>query len=249
VNCEDIRNLIPAYSMGTATSEEVLSVEEHVAGCDLHDDMKAIAATVALIGAGAESVQPPSSLRGRIMDLAAASQGGDSLRLVGSGEADRSRRPDRSVSSGRSGRSYGGWLMANRFAAVLVVAIGVMAVWNIMLQGADSPERFVHYYRGNENDWMRIETVLGEQGAEVSLGGVDRLDDAHIYHLWTTHGEQVLLLGSFNVNPEGKWAGEFEFIFLEGDRVWMTSEPASGSEQPTAIRCYEPASRCRGHVF
>ena len=216
--------------MGTATFEEVLSVEEHVSGCELHDDMKAIAATVALIGAGAESVQPPSSLRGRVMDRVAASQGDERLRLVGSGGDDRSRLSDRSSGSSRS---YGGWLVANRFAAVLVVAIGVMAVWNIMLQSADSPERFVHYYWGNDNDWMRIETVLGQQGAEVSLGGVDRLDEAHVYHLWTTRGEQVLLVGSFNVNTEGRWAGEFEFVFLEGDRVWMTSEPASGSDQPT----------------
>jgi hypothetical protein len=230
VSCEDIRDLIPAYSMGTATFEEVLSVEEHVAECDLHDDMRSIAATVALIGSGAESVQPPSSVKARVMGSVAASQEGESLRLVGSGGVDRSPS---AVGSGRSGRSNWSWLMANRFAAVLVVAIGVMAVWNIMLQSADSPERFVHYYWGNENDWMRIETVLGEQGAEVSLGGVDRLDDAHVYHLWTTRGEQVLLVGSFNVSSEGRWAGEFEFVFLEGDRVWMTSEPASGSDQPT----------------
>ena len=158
MSCEDIRDLIPAYSMGAATSEESLSVEEHVAECDLHDDLNAIAATVDLIGAGAESVQPPSSLKGRVMSHVAASRGNEELRLVGSGGADRPR------SSVRSGRSYRGWLMANRFAAVLVVAVGVMAVWNIMLQGADSPERFVHYYWGNDNDWMRIEIVLGRSG-------------------------------------------------------------------------------------
>jgi hypothetical protein len=207
--------------MGTASAEEVLLIEMHLIECDLHGDIASIGAVSALVGSSSDLIEPSESLRQRVMAH------------TGSDAAVRDR-PAR-------GRSYRRWVFANPIAALLVVAIGLMTVWNIMLQSADSPERFVHYYWGNDNDWMRIETVLGEQGAEVSLGGVDRLDDAYRYHLWTTRGEQVLFVGSFNVSPEGRWAGEFEFIFLEGDRVWMTSEPASGSEQPTG----DPVLRTR----
>jgi hypothetical protein len=76
--------------------------------------------------------------------------------------------------------------------------------------------------------------VLGDPGAEISLGGFERLDASQLYHLWTTRGDLVLLVGAFNVNPESRWAGEFEFTFEEGDRVWMTPETASGTEPPTS---------------
>ncbi|NQW19709.1 MAG: anti-sigma factor [Chloroflexi bacterium] len=217
MKCEDIRDLIPAYSMGTASPKELLEVVNHLAECDLHDDLAAIAATSVLIGLNTEPVDPSSTLKSKVMAHVEASSGLLSPLVP---EVRRRRLPRH-------------WFVGSPIAAMLVVALGVMVVWNIMLQSADSPERFVHYYWGNENDWMRIETILGQKGAEVSLGGLDRLDDTHRYQLWTTRGEQVLLVGDFNVSPEGKWAGEFDFIFQEGDRVWMTSEPASGSNQPT----------------
>ena len=216
MSCDDIRDLIPAYTIGTATQEEILAVENHLTECELHDDLVEITATSGLIALVADEREVPDSLKSRVMAHVKASDG----------QAANRSAPSRLISKRR-------WFVGSPIAALLVVALGAMAVWNIMLQSADSPERFVHYYWDNDNDWMRIETILGEQGAEVSLGGVDRLDSTHRYHLWTTRGEQVLLVGAFNVNPEGKWAGEFEFVFEEGDRVWMTTEPAGGSEQPT----------------
>lgn len=216
MNCEEIRDLIPAYALGTATADEINLVEDHLSSCGLHEDVTALRASAMLIATGSEPIDPPAALKAKIMAHATGST------ASGSQERGAPRQP---------------WqrrlLLANPIAAVLVVALGVMVVWNIMLQGADPPEKFVHYYWGNDNDWMRIETVLGDPGAEVSLGGFDRLDDSQLYHLWTTRGDQILLIGAFNVNPEGKWAGEFDFTFEEGDRVWMTPEPASGSDQPT----------------
>lgn len=216
MSCEDIRNLIPAYTMGTGSSEEIHAVDDHILGCDLHDEIVSSAAVAELIGSAAESMTAPASLKNRVMSHVA--------------DSSRNEIVD---ARNRGSRLYRRGVFAHPIAALLVVAIGAMAVWNIMLQSADSPERFTHYYWGNDNDWMRIETVLGEQGAEVSLGGVERLDGAHIYHLWTTRDENVLLVGSFNVNLEGKWAGEFEFVFEAGDRVWMTLESVDGVDQPT----------------
>ena len=44
MSCEDIRDLIPAYTIGTATQEEILAVENHLSECELHDDLAEIAA-------------------------------------------------------------------------------------------------------------------------------------------------------------------------------------------------------------
>ncbi len=203
--------------MGTATSGEVEAVEAHLLECDEHDEVASTAAAVTLLGSTVEPVNPPAALKSRVMvrvEATAIKPGVAELRTS-------------------TARPYRRWLFANPIAALLVVAIGVLVVWNIVLQTTDSPERFVHSYWGNENDWMRIETVLGEPGAEVSLGGIERLDEAFKYQLWTIRGDDVLLVGAFNVNVEGRWAGEFEFTFEEGDRVWMTEEPASGTDAPT----------------
>lgn len=216
MNCEEIRDLLPAYTLGTATADEVRAVEDHLAGCGLHEEIASLTASAALIGSGSQPVGPPAALKARIMAHAA----GPAVEVQP--ERDTPRRP---------------WLrrllVANPIAAILVLAIIVLGVWNVTLQTADPPEKFVHYYWGLDDNWLRIETVLGDPGAEVSLGGFDRLDESHLYHLWTTRGDEILLVGAFNVNPEGRWAGEFDFTFEEGDRVWMTPEPASGSDQPT----------------
>lgn len=216
MTCEEVRDLIPAYTLGTATVTEIATIENHLVECDLHDDLAGLRAVAILLGASAESIVPPEALKERIISRAAGSRVNDSRVIRPTGI-----------------RRYRRLMLANPLAAMLVVALGVMVVWNITLMSAESLEKFVHYYWGNDNDWMRIETVLGDSGAAVSLGGVERLDDTHRYHLWTTRGDEILFVGEFNVNPEGKWAGEFDFVFEEGDRVWMTQEPASGSEQPT----------------
>ena len=216
MNCEEIRDLLPAYMLGTATPHEIGVVEDHLARCGLHEEVAALTASAALIASGSKSVDPPAALKARIMAHTAGATAGVQR------ERGTPRRP---------------WLRrllaVNPVAAVLALALVAMAVWNVTLQGVESPEKFVHFYRGQDSDWLRIETVLGDPGADVSLGGFDRLDDSQLYHLWTTRGDQVLLIGAFNVNPEGKWAGEFDFTFKEGDRIWMTSESASGTDQPT----------------
>ncbi|MDA1280712.1 MAG: zf-HC2 domain-containing protein, partial [Chloroflexi bacterium] len=186
MNCEDVSNLVPAYSLGTATVSEIAAVESHLLECDLHEGLAELRATAMLIAEGAAPVVPPTALKNRIMAYASKS-------TIGEREIKSRPRP----------RTLRRLLLANPIAAVLVVGIGLMVVWNITLQTADSPEKFTHYYWGNDNDWMRIETVLGEPGAEVSLGGIERLDDSLRYHLWTTRGDVVLFVGAFNVNPEG----------------------------------------------
>ena len=216
MNCEEIRDLLPAYMLGTATPHEIGVVEDHLARCELHEEVTALAASAALIASGSKSVEPPAALKARIMAHAAGAT------IDVREERVAPRRP---------------WVLrtvtANPIAAILVVALVVMAAWNVTLREAEPAETFVHFYRGADSDWLRIETVLGDPGASVSLGGIDRLDESHLYHLWTTRGERVLFVGAFNVNPEGQWAGDFDFVFEVGDRVWMTLESVGGADQPT----------------
>lgn len=216
MNCEEIRDLMPSCALGTATADEVRAVEDHLVECGLHEELASLKASAALIASGEKPVEPPASLKAKVMAHANAPS------------IDNSANPG----SGRLLR-LSRLVVGNPIAAVLVVMLVVMGAWNVTLRSADQPEKFVHYYWGQDDNWLRLETVLGDAGAEVSLGGFERLDASQLYHLWTTRGEQVFLVGAFNVNPEGRWAGMFEFIFEEGDRVWMTPESAVGTEEPT----------------
>ncbi len=44
MNCDEVRDLIAAYTLGTATPEERKAVEDHLQTCDLHDELAGIQA-------------------------------------------------------------------------------------------------------------------------------------------------------------------------------------------------------------
>ncbi len=238
--CDDIRDLVPAYALGVTTDDEARQVDDHIASCREHDlDIEDARGTAELLAAGVPAMEPPADLKARILAQALAGEVGSAVAPAGPGVGQ-------AVGGQGTGRGWMRWLQgaslkAHPLAAVFVLIIGGLLVWNVMLQTEDQPERFTHYYWGNDADWLRLETVLGKPGAEVSLGGIDRLDESQLYYLWDTREDSTLLVGMFNVSPEGRWAGEFDFTFREGDRLWITVEDAAGTTEPTG----DPVIRTR----
>lgn len=219
MNCDDLRDLIAAYSLGTATPEERDLVESHLESCDLHEEIAAIQATALALTLAAPEMDPPAGLRERIM--AAAQEDADTA-------SPRVRQ--------QAGRRMPRWLASGySIAAVLAIAVIGLTAWNVVLQvdGDDATESFVHFYREGDGDWLRVETVLGQPHATISLGGLDHLEPGLDYQLWAVRDDEVFSLGVFNTNPEGRWAGDFEFAFFSGDRVSITIEQAGGSDKPT----------------
>lgn len=212
MNCDEVRDLIAAYSLGTATPDERRAVEDHLESCDLHQEIAEIQATVLGLALAAPGVEPPETLRVRIMQ--AAEDGAITA---------RPRRIPRWLAGGYS------------IAAVLAVAVIGLVAWNIVLQVNDegSVENFVHFYKEGDGDWLRVETVLGQPRAVISLGGLDHLESGQDYQLWAVRGEEVISVGVFNTNAKGQWSGDFEFAFFPGDRVSITIEQAGGSDKPT----------------
>ena len=230
MSCEEIRDLLTAVSIGTATAEERRQVEEHLLECDLEHGEVEDAVVAALLAESIEEMTPPAALKGRVM---AAALGGAAETAVPP-VAPFDRPATRSTAKP-------GWL--RRFvgpyqvAAVLAVALVGMVAWNVQLQSQPEDEKFVHYYWGGDDNWMRMEMDLGEPGAQVSLGGLDHLSDGSTYHLWTTRGDDVIFVGVFNTSDDGRWAGDFDFTFEEGDRVWITAqEGGTGPEGDAVLR-------------
>lgn len=213
MNCDEVRDLIAAYSLGTATPEERLAVEGHMSTCDLHDDVATALAVSMAIAVAAPEIAPPAALKSRLLQAATATAPAKPAAAL--------RRPALRF-------MFGGYSVA----AVLAVVVIALTGWNLTLQtGRD--ETFVHYYRGDDDNWLRIETVLGKPGADVSLGGLEPLEAGQRYQIWATRGDDVVPVGNFNTNAESRWAGEFNFTFFAADRVWITVEPGGGSPQPT----------------
>ncbi len=215
MNCDEVRDLIAAYTLGTATPEERKAVEAHLETCDQHEDLAGIQAAALGLGLAAPELEPPPALRSRIMQAAGI------------------EAPEPQATTGRRGL----WGLRGSYSIAAVLAIAVMALvaWNIVLQVDDesATENFVHFYKEGDGDWLRIETVLGQPHASISLGGLDHLEPGLDYQLWAVRGEQIFSLGVFNTNPEGRWAGDFEFAFFSGDRVSITVEESGGSDKPT----------------
>jgi hypothetical protein len=225
MSCEKIRELLAAVSLGAATVEERRQVEEHLLDCDLEHGEVEDTVVAALLAEAVEELAPPAALKGRLMAAAlGAGQGGSTAPVA----------PFTPAKSGAATRRR--WLRRvagpYQVAAVLAVALVSMVAWNIQLQSQPGDEKFVHYYRGDTDNWMLLETELGTSGAHVSLGGLETLAGDTLYHLWATRGSDTVFVGVFNTNGEGQWAGDFDFTFYDEDRLWITAQGPGDGEGP-----------------
>jgi hypothetical protein len=72
LDCDQVRQLIPAYVLGALERDEEAAVREHLDTCDLHAEAAAFGGVVPYLAETVEPVEPPSSLKARILTAAAA---------------------------------------------------------------------------------------------------------------------------------------------------------------------------------
>jgi anti-sigma-K factor RskA len=106
---DDLRDLVATYALGTATPSERAAFEAHLAGCaECRAEVESLGPVVQGLALSAPPQEPPTALRGRVLEAI--------------GESARASRP---LSAGDGGV---GWRTAAGLAALLVVGIGVYAV-------------------------------------------------------------------------------------------------------------------------
>src|SRR3972149_4970324 len=72
LTCERVRDLAPAYVLGALERDEELAVAEHLRTCsDAHEEVAELGAVVPYLSDTVPLVEPPASLRGRILSAAA----------------------------------------------------------------------------------------------------------------------------------------------------------------------------------
>ena len=222
MNCDEVRELLGAYVLDAVSLEERAEIEAHLADCGLHEEVASLRAAAFALDPAAPAREPPPELEQRILRAALAERPAAATGAASPAALARTRPWSRVISAPALA------------AALAVLAIGLGAWVSVLLAADDdAPERFSFSYSGRGGEsWLRFASVLGDGPTNVTLGGFDRLSDQSAYHLWAIRDERWLRVGFFNTNPEGRWAGDFEFSFEAGDEVAVTVGSATGDDRP-----------------
>ena len=234
MSCDEVRELLGAYVLDAVTDEDRLAIEEHLADCDLHPELAELRAAALGFGVAAPERRPSPDLQDRIMRTALEERPRIEQRAA-PGEhaappAPEPPSPEPPTALPQAAvRSYRGLA-----AALAVVAIGLAAWVGVLLAAGDGDRDLLTYsYRGRGGETsLLIQTVVGEGPATVTAAGLRRLEAGEAYHLWAIRDERWTRVGFFNTNPEGRWRGDFDFLFASGDEVAVTIGSAGGDARP-----------------
>lgn len=220
VDCDAIRDLLPAYSIGAADADEARLVEAGLAACpDLAADLAAYRAVSADLAQAVPQVSAPPEVLAHLMDAARQS---------------RARRAP--AAPRRAGRWY----------ALLAACIALVVALNGLLQATRLPQpqqernpiRMLELPPAQDGDSLARAYVAwtpdGQQ-AMIVAALFPPLEPEFVYQAWVRRGEDVTSLGTFRVD-EGGWGSlSFDASVLEGtfDGVGITAEPVPGSPAPT----------------
>jgi anti-sigma-K factor RskA len=222
MNCEEVRELLPAYVLGVLDREEVDVLEIHLRSGHEHDEeLVELRATVFALDRFADE---------RSLDVAGER-----------GQALPAHRPKR-----LGGRALPSWLAFDQAWHVAIAAIVVLAVfgtgWFVGHITGDRDEQDVTVLvRGPGGKLLSLSGGTAQDDVAVTMAGFEMLPSDRVYQLWAIRDGEWLRIGVCNPKDDGRWQGEFPFRLKSGEQIALTVEPAGGSEQPTS----EPLLRSR----
>lgn len=222
MNCDEVRELLPAFALDALADDERLAVRDHLAGCTLHEELLELRAAAAGLAALAAEIEPPAQLRARVLAAAAASSAVERRPSIAAFDPARGRRE---LPAQRALLPYA---LAAAFAA-LAIALGV---WGSN-RGGD-PE--VQTYIASDPSGAEARVLaLRERGLVVlTVTHLPALDGARIYQVWAVRGAIAESLGTFNTGAGGNASLAMDTVLRDGETLAITVEPAGGSPTPTS---------------
>ncbi len=179
---DDVRDLAAGFVLGALAPEEEAAVRDHLASCpEPHPEIEELGGVVPYLAESLEPVEPPTSLRARILAAAAAERPGPvdatapapSAAAPAGAPATSAPAPvpfptaaERTVRAAARPSRLGTWAMG--IAAILVVA--VLGAWNLQLQGRlNSVEQDLAAATAYQQGVARVLAVASQDGAQVAI--------------------------------------------------------------------------------
>ncbi|HEY6797276.1 MAG TPA: anti-sigma factor [Kineosporiaceae bacterium] len=237
MSAADVHMLSGAYAIDAIEdADERHTFEAHLEACEAcRVEVRSLRAAVVTL-AEAVAVQPPRSLRSRVMAEIAVTQQAPQL---------SPRMPRASSAPAAPSRRLGVQVAAA--AAAVVIAGGGLVVGGVQLlraQQGDVQAQRVLQIVGNPTARRVAAPVAGGGTATVYVAdgqaallasGVPGLAEGRTYQLWVVRPDQRVVsagLGPAGLGAAGQWSRLITGV-RTGDKVALSVEPDGGSAQPT----------------
>jgi anti-sigma factor RsiW len=241
--------LAPAYVLGALEEADIAEVREHLATCqESHAEFERLGGVVPYLleSPELELVEPPASLRDRVMAAAAADlasrEGPSPAPIAFPSDAERESR-----SRATPGRIR--WAMG----IAAVVAIVALAGWNLLLQGdlnaarrfdqavavvldtAAQPGSKTMVMIPSENSSASgIAAVRPDGSVVLALRNLPAISGSEVYETWViAPGGAPVAVGSFSVDANGTVSFTTRAANAPtGSVIAVTREPKAGNTSP-----------------
>ena len=245
LDCDDLRQLIPAYVIGATTPEEAQQVAQLLPLCpDVASELEVYASMTQGLAIRVEAVEPPAHLRKAFLDRVAAEAA--PLKPL-----QRTTVPplDMTQTIQRKRIAWGA------VAAVFIVMLATNAYWLLRVNTIEenfaslqqekqtivtllNAERLQRITLQSTTNTEMLARVFWNPETNNGTFYTDRfptLDKAHTYQIWLIQGDQPTSVGTFGVNASGE--GLLTFMPDEDlnsfAAIAISVEPAGGSPSPT----------------
>jgi len=228
-DCDELRDLIPAYSIGATDEADTRLIEDGLRRCpDLALELAEYERVGAALAQSVPQVAPPPELLTSLLTAAraAASAASSAPALV---PASRPQPPKRR-------RLSAAWLAAAVLALVLVAS---NVYWvNRVSNTPNLHEIHLPTADGGVATGANAHVIWSSDYTDAVLLAEDfpPLPENSVYQAWVRRGEVVTSIGIFEVDANGSGAMNIPVELLEQpfEGMGITTEPAGGSPGPTS---------------
>jgi hypothetical protein len=258
MNCDLARELAAGYVLGALDPSEERAVHDHLASCkEPHPEYPELGSVVPALAEAVELVQPPASLKARVMAAAAADL---AARRSGAAPAapavpappvapGESVVPFPSAEEREARRSRGSWVL--RIAAVLaIVALGASNAYLLtrptpqdpfavavarVLEVAREPGSATAILKGEEGGPSGIAAVAADGSVVMAMENLGATTGTEVYEAWViAPGGDPVPIGGFQVGTDGVALATMTGTPAEsGVTLALTREAGPGATTPT----------------
>lgn len=249
---DEARDLAAGFVLGALEPAEEQAVREHLATCrEPHDELSVLGGVVPYLDDTVDLVEPPASLKARVMAAAAADLAAD----PGSRVRPVARRRDDHAPSARAERPRTARRSPIAWVAAIAAVVAIVALtgWNLLLQSqlretgdynrgvatvldvAARPGSQVAILSGAGQPSPRGIAAIGGDGSfAMTVRDLAPTAGNEVYEAWIVGSAGAPVpLGGFHVGSSGIGTFTGSTTPSAGATIALTKEPGAGATTPT----------------